>query len=232
MRLAFAGLTYRSMDLLGKIKENPTNKNIAKYIKNVCEVKNKNTFLFFKKADNDFSNYSKTHSDLLFLKHCLIHPKNNFLRLKDCHTNFSESKKSLINRAISKNLNKIIETDHAFEAFNQTIDHSKIVSVNDYLATVNTGLDNKKYKLYDSQLTMTQVLFNSEFKSSAEQFDQLIKKHDHLLKYYDSISIDESESASFKTPPSRRDSALRHAIMENFSGITLYNAKNDQCSHS
>ncbi len=212
----------RATILLNTIKRAPTSKNISKYIKNVTEVKNKNIFMFFKKPENDFSSYSQTHRDLLSLKYCVINPGNYFPKSKYYPISFSEKKSAVIDKAIVKNLNKIIKKGPEIKFFNQTIDHSKMGSVNDYLAIFKTAFDSPKMNISESSQHGYQSQHStiSEM-SSTSSFDEIIGKYDRLLKYYNSISIDETESASVTPLSSVRDSRLSYGSSEKFFGITF-----------
>ena len=213
MSQSVAGLTFRSTMLLRDIEENPSIKKINKYIANVTEVKNKPGCRFLKKTHNDFFNYSKAHSDLLALKYCQL--------------NFGEKKSAIINQAIAKNLNKIIDRDLAFEPLSQQQSPRNIKTVSEHLAELKIKPENQKMKVPYTLATLAKIMFRASFESrfNAEKAYKLIKNYGHDSKYYDLVDFDETKSTQAGSIPPLRNFISAHRVNDDPPGLIYHDAQ-------
>ncbi|WP_369789667.1 hypothetical protein [Rouxiella sp. WC2420] len=219
MKPLIASLSLRSAILLTKIEENPTTKNVNKFIKNVCAVKNNNRCLFSKKNNNNSFDYSKIHSDLLELKHC--------------QANFSEKKYTLINQAIAKNLNRIINRKLDFKPLYHSDLSVGSNSFSEYLNQQKIDPANQKMKIPYSTSTLTKKLFKAAFgtDSNLQSSFKLIEKHGRSTEYYDSISIPETQSTRIEDSPRMQYAAARNENLKKHLGVTFYDQEGNCYTH-
>ncbi|WP_337065031.1 hypothetical protein [Rouxiella badensis] len=138
MTSAIAGMESRSIDLINKIKNNPSTRNIKNFIKNVTAIKNNFGHLFgVIKIKNNFVNHSKTYSDLLELRHLQV--------------NFSERKIAMINKQIANSLNNTIQSPYNLRINEKIIMKNGNEKINKIFYRIYNSNDFNKLSLYDER---------------------------------------------------------------------------------